>query len=221
MRRSFHGVSVLAALALACSGDDDGGINPNELSMSLGNPSGNVQTGPPNAQLGPFRVRLTRGGTPASGLAVTWSVTSGGGTLNVPTSITDDQGDAEAVLTLGPTAGVVTVTATSTGAQGSPRTFNATAVVPGEFAQVEVRNNDFAPTNVAINVGGTVAFVWPVGAEDHNIVPVAPATRPSQETVRDGPFTHEESFSTVGTFQYFCSVHGSATTGMRGQVVVQ
>jgi plastocyanin len=220
MRRSFLALAALAAAALACDNDDDG-TNPDVLSMDFGTPSGDGQTGAPSAQLAPFRVNLTRGAAAAANEIVNWTVASGTGTLNVPTSTTDAQGNAEAVLTLGPAAGVVTVTATTTGATGSPLTFIASAVVAGEFAQVVLTNNQFDPEEVTIDGGGTVAFVWPMGATQHNIVPVAPATIPSSATVRDGPFTYEETFNTPGNYDYFCSVHGTATTGMRGRVVVQ
>jgi plastocyanin len=223
MRRSFLALAALATLALAC--DDDDGTNPDVLSMDFGTPSGDAQTGAPDAELAaPFRVNLVRGSAPAANEIVNWTVasgTSGTGTLNVLTSTTDAQGNAEAVLTLGPTAGVVEVTATTTGATGSPLTFIAAAVVAGEYAQVTLTNNQFDPAEVTIDAGGTVLFVWPTGAIDHNIVPVAPATIPSLATVQDGPFTHEEIFNTPGDYDYFCSVHGTATTGMRGRVVVQ
>jgi plastocyanin len=222
MRRFVRVILSLAALVSACGGgDDDGGTDPNALNMSFGNPSGSGQTGDPGAELSPFRVQLTRGGSAASGVAVTWAVTSGNGTLNSPSTVSDGSGIAQAILTLGSTTGVSTVTASAAGAVGSPRTFTATAVIPGLFEQVEVQNNQFVPSSVTISVGGSVAFVWPPAAQDHNIVPIAPATRPSQATVRDGPFSFEEVFPTAGTFGYYCSVHGNPTGGMRGTVVVQ
>ena len=221
MRRSFFALAALAALALACDDDDDG-TNPAGLTMAFGTPSGDAQTGAPSAVLSPFRVNLTRGSAPAANEIVNWAIATGtGATLSVPTSTTDAQGNAETVLTLGPAAGVVTVTATTTGATGSPLTFSASAVVAGEFAQVALSNNQFDPDEVTIDAGGSVAFVWTAAAAQHNIVPVAPATIPSSATVRNGPFTYEETFNTPGNYDYFCSVHGTATTGMRGRVVVQ
>lgn len=220
MRRSFLALAALAALAPACDNDDDG-TNPDVLSMDYGTPSGDAQTGAPSAQLAPFRVNLTRGSAPAANEIVNWAIATGAGaTLSVPTSTTDAQGNAQVVLTLGPAAGVVTVTATTSGATGSPLTFIASAV-DNAFAQVVLTNNQFDPEEVTIDATGTVAFVWTSGATQHNIVPVAPATIPSSATVRDGPFVYEETFNTPGNYDYFCSVHGTATTGMRGRVVVE
>lgn len=210
----------LALAALACGGD--GGSGPdNELTLSLGTPSGDLQAGAPLQALGPFRVRALLGNTPASGQTVNWSIITGQGTLSVPTSITDAQGIATVNLTLGLTAGFVQVRATLTGAAGSPRTFTAAAVVPGQFALVEVINNQFSPGNVTVSAGGTVGWAWAAGAGPHNINPVGGAARPSQPTLRDGPFIFTETFPQAGNFSYYCSQHGTPTSGMTGNVVVQ
>ena len=111
--------------------------------------------------------------------------------------------------------------ARAAGADGSPLTFSATATIAGTFAQVEVRNNTFAPTSVTINTGGTVLWVWPQGSQQHNIAPAPPGTKPSSTAVRNGPTSYEEVFNQAGTYRYFCEVHGTATGGMSGQVVVQ
>ena len=213
-------LATLASVILVACGDD-GGTGPQGLILSRAATSGDGQTGAPGTVLSPFRVQLTNDGVPVEGTIINWSVTGGGGTLDVPTGVTDASGLASATLTLGLSAGQTMVTASATGANGSPVLFTGTAVIPGLFEQVDVVDNMFTPTSVTIQPGGTVLFVWAAGADDHDIVPVAPATKPSQPTVRDGPFSHEETFNTAGTYRYFCSVHGSAGSGMRGEVVVQ
>jgi plastocyanin len=213
-------IAILASLfALSCGGD--GGTGPAGLVLSRASTSGDGQTGAPGAVLAPFRVLLTNDGVPVEGTIINWTVQSGGGTLSTPTSVTDASGIATTTLTLGQTAGQTIVQASATGASGSPLSLTGTAVIPGLFVQVNVENNQFAPTTALIQPGGTVLFVWPTGSQDHDIRPVAPATQPSQTTVRDGPFSHEETFNTSGTFRYFCSQHGDANSGMRGEVVVQ
>ena len=213
-------IGTLASLLLLACGDD-GGTGPQGLVLSRAPTSGDGQTAAPGAVLAPFRVQLTNDGTPVEGTIINWSIQSGGGTLDVPTSVTDASGLAAATLTLGQNAGQTVVRATATGASGSPVTFTGTAVIPGLFVQVDVENNQFDPATVVIQPGGSVLFVWSASAQDHDIVPVSPATKPSQPTIRDGPFSHEETFNTAGTYRYFCSVHGSAGSGMRGEVVVQ
>jgi plastocyanin len=124
-------------------------------------------------------------------------------------------------LTLGQSAGQTVVQASASGASGSPVTFTGTAVIPGQFVQVDVLNNQFSPSVVTIQTGGRVLWVWGSSSQDHDIVPVSPGTKPSQPAIRDGPYSHEETFNTAGTYRYFCSVHGSSGTGMRGEVVVE
>jgi plastocyanin len=91
----------------------------------------------------------------------------------------------------------------------------------GADATVNVVNNQFSPGTVTIAAGGMVSFLWPNGSFQHNILPVAPSTIPNQPTLRNGPFTHDQTFPVAGTYDYFCSAHGTATSGMRGRVVVQ
>jgi hypothetical protein len=90
--------------------------------------SGNSQSAVPGQQpTYPLAVKATdAAGNPVSGVAVTFAVTAGGGSVN-PTSIaTDAQGMAATTLTVGPTPGVNTVTATAGTLAGSPVTFTVT-----------------------------------------------------------------------------------------------
>jgi hypothetical protein len=92
--------------------------------------SGDGQSGAVSAKLSaPFVVRVTdNAGNPVSGVAVTFGVTAGGGSLsNSQPQMTNSNGEASTVLTLGPAAGANTVTATAAGLTGSPQTFTSTA----------------------------------------------------------------------------------------------
>ena len=104
--------------------------------------TGNNQAGVAGSTLGsPFVVTAKNaGGTPVAGLAVTFTVTSGGGTLSASTVPTDAQGQAQSTLTLGKIAGVNLVTA-SASASGSPITFTATGK-PGAAAQVALASGN-------------------------------------------------------------------------------
>jgi plastocyanin len=68
---------------------------------------------------------------------------------------------------------------------------------------VDVQNDQFIPNSVTIQPGGTVLWVWSSTSRRHNILPVSPGTKPSSPTVRDGPFSHEETFTTAGTYPLF------------------
>ena len=81
--------------------------------------SGNDQEGLPGAALeNPFVVEVRdRADTPVPGVQVTFSVTSGGGTLSATSVTTDVNGRAESILMLGPNPGTNTVEVGVTGIQ--------------------------------------------------------------------------------------------------------
>jgi hypothetical protein len=76
--------------------------------------AGNDQAGTVDHPLGlPLQVRVTDQFTNGvEGQTVTWTVTSGGGSLAAPTSLTDGNGLTDNLWTLGPTPGTQTVSAT-------------------------------------------------------------------------------------------------------------
>jgi plastocyanin len=94
----------------------------------------------------------------------------------------------------------------------------------------------FAPQTVNIHVGDTVHWVWVSSSIPHTVTSGTAPTAdgkfcslPAGQTpsaaacgtaayAKTAPNTHDETFSTAGSFPYFCEVHGVAMTGM---VVVQ
>ena len=85
--------------------------------------SGNDQEGLPGAVLDkPFAVEV-RGqfDKPLPGIQVTFSVSSGDGTLSATSATTDSNGRAESTLTLGPNPGTNTVTVSVAGIQAAQR----------------------------------------------------------------------------------------------------
>ena len=114
------------------SGSEDGTVLlwdlqlPQLQSPTLAIISGDDQQGLPGTALEkPFVVEV-RGqfDKPLPGAKVTFSVTSGGGTLSATSATTDSNGWAESTLTLGPNPGTNTVIVSITGSQET-RTFNA------------------------------------------------------------------------------------------------
>jgi len=104
------------------------------------------QSGTTSATVGaPPSVFVTDGNSnPVSGVSITWAVTAGGGSVNT-TGATTTNASGVATLTswtLGASAGLNTVTATSAGLSGSPVTFNANGVAS-------------APTQIAVTSGGS------------------------------------------------------------------
>ncbi len=93
--------------------------------------SGNDQSGIVGTALtDPYVVRVTDAfGNPVAGVAVTWGVTAGGGSIAPLAALTNSSGLDSAIRTLGTVAGINADTATATGAglTGSPIAFTATA----------------------------------------------------------------------------------------------
>ena len=89
--------------------------------------SGHNQAGHTNQPLRyPFVAVVTNAnGVPVVGVAVDFTVVAGGGTLSVTQGTTDSQGVAFTMLTMGPSPGTNTVTATAAGLNGSPVIFDA------------------------------------------------------------------------------------------------
>ncbi|MEO8448246.1 MAG: plastocyanin/azurin family copper-binding protein [Gemmatimonadota bacterium] len=165
----------------------------------------------------PLRVVVTKDGAVMANQTVTWQVATGTATVNPGSGPTDAQGVATTAVTIGgAVAGVLTISATTTGAT-SGVTFSANAIAA--VGAVAVTNNSFTPSSITITAGGTVSFTWGNGAMGHNIVPDG-STIPSIGAFYDAPFSIDVTFPTAGTYNYHCANHGSPGGGMHGTVTV-
>lgn len=91
------------------------------------------------------------------------------------------------------------------GGGGGPQTVN-----------VHVQNFQFSPPTVNIKAGDTVNWIW--DADDHS---TTSDTAVWDSGVHNNGFTFSRMFMAVGTFPYFCSIHGGpGGAGMSGKVVV-
>jgi hypothetical protein len=134
-------------LAAGCS--SDGGNNPpppppagGEHLAAVG---GIAQRGPAGTALPvPFTVIARDSLTPMAGVTVTWTVLSGGGSVDVASSVTGADGKASATLTMGAAVGVQQVLARAPGLNNSDTTtyrvtFSASALGgSGPFLMAEV-----------------------------------------------------------------------------------
>ena len=151
---------------------------------------------------------------PVPGVVVTWSVASGGGSVDPPQVGTDSSGLAQATHTLGPTAMSQSVTA---GVPGLPTlTFNATATDPPTAAAVMVKNNFFDPRDVVVQIGSTVVWTWNSSGEVHNVTYVGSPTPLPQSSTTQGAGMHSNTYGTATKYRYLCTIHG----GMEGTVTV-
>lgn len=78
----------------------------------------------------------------------------------------------------------------------------------------------FSPTLDSITAGSTVTWTND-DAFAHTVtsVPTSPDSYNSGSVAASGTFSH--LFATAGTYVYYCTFHGTPTSGMRGTIVVQ
>jgi plastocyanin len=224
---------LLAAAALnACgsAGGDlgGGGPDPSALSAARSEPSGDGQSATAGEDLAnPLRIVILRGGAPAAGAVVTWSATGSGALMTPSVDTTGADGISTSRWHLGIEVGAQSSRAAVTGgAEGSPVPFTAIAAAPpgGGPSPIEIQlrsdgGNRFQPDHVTIPVGTTVTWKWVGGF--HDVVPTGdPAFAGSGDPVA-APHTFSHTFTSPGSYLYFCSVHGSPSAGMRGTIVVQ
>jgi plastocyanin len=102
-------------------------------------------------------------------------------------------------------AGLATLAALACG--GSTPTGNNPA------GDIQVGNNFFAPTTFTVAAGTAVTWFWSPGGVAHTVTFEDGAPGANQSSGTFG-----RTFSTAGTYPYFCSIHGAAV--MSGSVTV-
>ena len=181
-------------------------VTPSAVAVTAGN---NQMARVDQPLASPVEVRVTAGdGSPVPGATVTWSVTSGSGSLSSMSTVTDDDGRTSVSWTLGPNVGLNSITAA---AGGVDATANA---------------NGTQPVTVTVNMQG-IAFVAPGGGDDVTImlgdtvrwVNLDAVNHTSTSTdvptggdsFDSGQFGNGGEFSFVanarGVWTYFCEVH--------------
>lgn len=118
-------------------------VTVRQVPAALSITDGRDQAAPAGAPLpAPVAARVVdRHGDGVPGVAVTFAVTSGGGSVTPATGSTDDGGLVEATWTLGPEAGPQTLTASAASLSGSPAEVHATATAAAP-ASIEKRSGD-------------------------------------------------------------------------------
>jgi plastocyanin len=226
VRRLGLALSILVA-GTGCGADD--GPSQSQLTLEKApTKSGDQQTGPVGTTLGnDLRVLVTRDGVPANAVSVTWFTNEG--SLDPTTSLTDPDGIASTSWTLGNTIGTKAVTVTVAGALGSPLAFTAEAIatVPPPSGDVTIEvlgpggGNRFEPAALTVLVGTTVTWHWPAGSLQHNVVGDDGTTPAGSGALADGEHTYSFTFSTLGTYRYYCANHGGPNgAGMSGTITV-
>jgi plastocyanin len=97
---------------------------------------------------------------------------------------------------------------------------NAPAGCEGVQAKIQVTGNvtAFSPSTVTVDPGQPVCWTWSNTSDSHNLK-ADDGSFTSGEPENHGNF--QKTFTTPGTYGYYCQVHGSLTGGMRGTVIVR
>jgi plastocyanin len=89
---------------------------------------------------------------------------------------------------------------------------------PVNTTSVNVTDNAFQPAAIAVQGGATVTWTW-TGNEPHNVTWAAGGLTGSP-TQSGGNFQATMPQQT-GQLVYYCTLHGTPTSGMRGTVLVE
>src|SRR5213083_149995 len=202
---------VLGAVlgALSCGGD--GGTTPPGPPVDLLK-AGDNQSWYFNNPL-PTALSVTAvdvDGRPVPGVAITWAVATGDGTVTPTQSTTNASGVATTTDSIGGST-IQTVSAAFTGLAG-PVSFTAHATTPPTSAAVSVEDNHFNPQNSVVQTGGSVTWNW-TGVAVHNLTfTFGPTPLPANRADGGNGTTAQRTITAVGTYNYTCTNHA----GMNG-----
>ena len=89
---------------------------------------------------------------------------------------------------------------------------------PVATTSVSVQDDRYTPQQIVVSPGATVTWSWS-GSNPHDVVWVG-VDLPDSPLVTSG--THEVTMpQATGSYDYYCTEHGTPTSGMRGTVWVE
>jgi plastocyanin len=146
---------LLTGVVLSACGGGDGGPTPNSIAVS----AGNNQVAAAGTALPESLAAIVRdvGAAPLAGVNVTFTITSGGGSVSPASRVTGSDGIAKTRRTLGPNAGTQTVNAVA----GSlvPALFSAVAQINGAVNIANASTGPLTDTVDAIKAESLVVLV--------------------------------------------------------------
>ena len=86
--------------------------------------------------------------------------------------------------------------------------------------QVFMQGSAFNPATRTVAVGTTVTWMNQDGFA-HTVTYSSGAGAAFDAGSVPGGGSYQHTFTVAGTVQYYCTIHGTPTTGMRGTIVVQ
>ena len=93
------------------------------------------------------------------------------------------------------------------------------ALVEGVEAEVSALDNTFRPGTLEV-APGTVVVWTNDGRNDHNVLPVEGDDWGAEVDDFAPDDEYRRRFTEPGTYDYYCSLHGTTTKGMVGTIVV-
>lgn len=197
---------------------------------ALAKAGGDGQTAEVGSQLAlPVEARVTdEHGNGVAGTVVAWEAT--GATVASAAVTSGQNGVAPVNVTAGGSEGPIIITATADGLDGSPLTFNATAVpvVPAPAAasvsvgNISFRSNRNTTTNPAVDtvaVDGTVTWNWVgTGAVTHSVDSEGTPAFTSSQLLTGNGQSYSFKFLAAGRYEYTCAIHPGQ---MSGRVIVR
>ena len=138
-------------------------------------------------------------------------------------------------LRVAATAIAVTILTVSCGGGGGPASPPASGGTGGTggtaggstSSDITVQNNSFAPASTTVAPGSTITWTWSsctgdgyggTSCADHSVV-FDDAGVAGSGIRSSGSFA--KTFAAAGSYAYHCSIHGTATSGMRGSIIVK
>lgn len=82
-------------------------------------------------------------------------------------------------------------------------------------------NTAFSPATLTVQAGATITFHNADGFEHTTTSSSVPTGATTWDRTLSGGGETTMTLNTPGTYQYYCRIHGTPTTGMRGTIVVQ
>jgi plastocyanin len=104
-------------------------------------------------------------------------------------------------------------------AGGSDTSAPTAASAQSGAVAVSAVDNSFRAETITITAGSTVTWTN-AGRNDHNVRPVDAGDFGVDATAFGPGATHASTFTTPGTYHYYCSIHGTKDRGMIGTVEV-
>jgi len=97
-------------------------------------------------------------------------------------------------------------------AADSASTLNAVTV--GNNVFTSAHNGSMHPAVDTVALGGTMTWTWTgTGQVTHSVQSIGATTFPSSGLIMGEESSYSVKFTTPGTYQYDCAVHGQAMTG--------